>query len=121
MHLRAAWLLMQLSKNFEFESLAKYKCIERNIAEYHHEALNGNGYPQGMKGEKNPIEARIVAVADIFDALTNERPYKKAWNNEDAFGLLKRMADTILDQDCVNALINNERKIIEIQNLFRDN
>ena len=104
-------------ENFDFESMANINVL-RNIAEYHHEALNGNGYPNGIKGEQIPIEARIVAVADIFDALTNERPYKKAWSNEKAFKTLRKLADDVLDQDCVNALTSNETKILEIQNTF---
>jgi HD-GYP domain-containing protein (c-di-GMP phosphodiesterase class II) len=106
-------------ENFEFETIANINVL-RNIAEYHHEALNGNGYPHGMKGKNIPIEARIVAVADVFDALTNKRPYKKAWSNSEAFITLKKLANDVLDQDCVNALLLNQKKVTEIQGLFRD-
>ena len=59
--------------------------ILRNIAEFHHEAVNGKGYPRGLQGQDIPLEARIVAVADVFDALTSRRPYKEAWSNDAAF------------------------------------
>ncbi|MDR4515170.1 HD domain-containing phosphohydrolase [Nitrosomonas sp.] len=101
-------------------------CIEqidvlKNIAEFHHEAMNGSGYPSGKKGSEIPLEARIVAVADIFDALTSIRPYKKAWSNDEAFNLLKQLAGEKLDSDCVNALINNRVEIERIQQQFQEN
>ncbi len=94
--------------------------ILRNIAEYHHEAIDGSGYPRHLKGNEIPIEARISAVADVFDALTSSRTYKAAWSNEEAFAMLKRLADNKLDRDCVDALLNNEDKIVTIQQRFRD-
>ncbi|WMJ07705.1 HD domain-containing phosphohydrolase [Nitrosomonas sp. sh817] len=95
--------------------------ILRNIAEFHHEAVDGSGYPSGLKGDEIPIEARISAVADVFDALTSRRSYKAAWSNEQAFALLRQMSNSKLDRDCVEALINNADKVLEIQQRFRDN
>lgn len=95
--------------------------ILRNIAEYHHEAVDGSGYPNGLKGEEIPIEARISAVADVFDALTSRRSYKAPWSNEEAFAVLRQMSNSKLDWDCVEALLNNADKILEIQQRFRDN
>ena len=94
--------------------------IMRNIAEYHHEAIDGSGYPKGLKGDEIPIEARISAVADIFDALTSRRTYKAPWSNDDAFAMLRRLADTKLDRDCVDAMLKNIDKVQEIQQRFRD-
>ncbi len=94
--------------------------IMRNIAEYHHEAIDGSGYPKGLKGDEIPIEARISSVADIFDALTSHRTYKTPWSNEEAFAMLERLADTKLDRDCVEAMLNNIDKVVEIQQHFRD-
>lgn len=93
----------------------------RNIAMYHHEAINGSGYPEGKKGDEIPIEAKIVAVADVFDALTSSRSYKDAWTNEKAFEMLKKLAGNTLDHDCVSALVNNEEKIRVIQKDFKEN
>ena len=94
--------------------------ILRNIAVYHHEAIDGSGYPKGLKGDEIPIEARISSVADIFDALTSQRAYKAPWSNEEAFTKLGQLADKKLDRDCVNAMLRNKNKILEIQKLFRD-
>ncbi|MBX3618057.1 HD-GYP domain-containing protein [Nitrosomonas sp.] len=106
--------------NFGFNSIDHINIL-RNIAEFHHEAVNGSGYPSGKKGQEIPLEARIVAVADVFDALTSQRPYKEAWSNQKAFDMLKQMAGTQLDSDCVNALINNEKAIESIQQQFKEN
>jgi HD-GYP domain-containing protein (c-di-GMP phosphodiesterase class II) len=95
--------------------------ILRNIALFHHESVDGSGYPDGRMGNNIPVEARIVAVADIFDALTSRRPYKSAWSNDDAFTLLRQLAGTKLDPHCVNALIDNRDKIEEIQQQFQEN
>jgi diguanylate cyclase (GGDEF)-like protein len=65
--------------------------IERAVARWHHERWDGSGYPDGLAGEEIPISARIVAVADAFDALTTERPYKAAWSVDEAFGEIWRM------------------------------
>lgn len=94
--------------------------VLRNIAHYHHEAMNGSGYPSGLKGEAVPLEARIVAVADVFDALTSARPYKAAWSNDDAFAFLVKMAGEKFDQDCVQALIANRQEVEDIQARFQE-
>lgn len=92
----------------------------RNIAEYHHEAVDGTGYLRGLKGEAIPIEARIITVADIFDALTSRRYYKEAWTNEEAFAALQRLAGLKLDRDCVEALARNAEAVKEIQQRFKE-
>ncbi len=95
--------------------------ILRNIALFHHEAVDGSGYPEGRAGEAIPIEARIVAVADIFDALTSRRPYKPAWSNDEAFALLRKLSGTKLDSGCVEALIDSRGEVEEIQQRFQEN
>jgi len=94
--------------------------ILRNIAEYHHEAVNGTGYPNGLTGNEIPLEARIVAVADVFDALTSKRPYKEAWSNHDSFAMLQRLAGGQLDKECVEALIANKSQVEDIQREFAE-
>lgn len=95
--------------------------ILRNIAAYHHESINGKGYPLGMQGDEIPLEARIVAVADVFDALTSRRSYKEAWSNDEAFAHLEKMAGEQLDSDCVAALVANLPTILQIQQQFSEN
>jgi response regulator RpfG family c-di-GMP phosphodiesterase len=76
------------------------------IALGHHEKFDGSGYPAGAKGLEIPVFSRIVAVADVFDALTSERPYKKAWTVEKAIDFLRAGAGTHFDPECVNAFLN---------------
>ena len=110
-------MIDDLLESFGLENI-EHKNMLRNIAEFHHETVNGKGYPSGLKGNQIPIEARIVAVADVFDALTSERPYKEAWENKRAIQSLLDLAGETLDQDCVNALITNIDEVEEIQKQF---
>lgn len=91
-----------------------------NIAECHHENIDGSGYPNGLQGDNIPLEARIIAVADVFDALTSERPYKHAWSNNDAFTELIALSTWKLDRQCVDILIKNREEVEEIQAIFQD-
>lgn len=91
----------------------------RHVAESHHEMLDGSGYPGHLNGEAVPIVARIIAVADIFDALTSHRPYKEPWTNADAFDYLRRQAEHKLDKDCVEALIQAGEEVVRIQAMFK--
>jgi HD-GYP domain-containing protein (c-di-GMP phosphodiesterase class II) len=106
-------------RDFGLESFG-YLNILRNIAEHHHETMDGAGYPHGLRGDDIAIESRIVAVADIFDALTSKRPYKEAWSIDDAFQELRKLAGSKLDPDCVEALIKNRAQLEEIKDRFQD-
>ncbi len=116
---RGREIIDDIIRNFALGDLDNANIL-RNIAEYHHEAVNGTGYPDGRRGAEVPLEARIVAVADVFDALTSRRPYKEAWSNEQAFEKLQQMAGERLDQDCVTALIEQGDQIPAIQQRFRE-
>ncbi len=116
---RGREIIDDLIDNFGFGHF-DYVNVLRNIAEFHHEALDGSGYPEGKKGTHIPLEARIVAVADVFDALTSRRSYKEAWSNDDAFTLLANLGGGRLDKDCVEALINKRKEVEEIQQQFKE-
>lgn len=115
--LRGQEMITDLLTNFGLDGTAHVNML-RNIAVYHHEAFNGGGYPEGRRGEAIPLEARIVAVADVFDALTSRRPYKKAWENKRAFETLRKMAGEQLDHECVEALLSQVAEIEAIQQQF---
>jgi putative two-component system response regulator len=73
------------------------------IARHHHERWDGSGYPDGVSGEGIPLAARIVAVADVFDALVHDRPYRKAWSEEAAIELILGGSGTHFDPRVVDA------------------
>lgn len=117
---KGAAIINDLIDSFGLENF-QYKDVLRNIAAFHHETIDGSGYPRGMKGDQIPLEARIVAVADIFDALTSERPYKKAWSNAEAIAMLQKLAGESLDRDCVAALVGHMDEVEQIQRAFSEN
>lgn len=90
------------------------------IALNHHEKYDGSGYPHGVKGEEIPIEGRIVAVADVFDALTSERPYKKAWPLEDAIKFMHENSGSHFDPKCIDAFFNTWDEILDIRAQYSD-
>jgi putative two-component system response regulator len=79
--------------------------LAAEIAATHHERWDGFGYPWGLRGEAIPLSGRIVAVADVFDALTSDRPYKRAWSRQDALAYLQANAGTHFDPRCVAAFL----------------
>jgi len=88
------------------------------IALSHHEKYDGSGYPNGLKGDEISIYGRIIAVADVFDALTTERPYKKAWSVEDAVAYLQKNKGKHFDPLCVEAFLTSWEQVVEIRTRF---
>jgi two-component system, response regulator RpfG len=84
------------------------------IALRHHERFDGSGYPDGLSGTAIPVEARIVAVADVFDALISPRPYKGAWTIESALDYIVEQSGRLFDPQCVRALIDNRLRLEDI-------
>ncbi|CAK0758828.1 hypothetical protein CCP1ISM_8780001 [Azospirillaceae bacterium] len=94
--------------------------MARVIALSHHEKWDGSGYPAGLSGEMIPIEGRICAVCDVFDALTSERPYKRAWPVEDAVKFLTDNAGRHFDPHLVPLFIKILPEILAIREKYRD-
>ncbi|MFM2590170.1 HD domain-containing phosphohydrolase [Vibrio sp. TBV020] len=91
-----------------------------DVAQSHHEKWNGQGYPNGLSGEAIPLVARIAAIADVFDALTSERPYKEAWTVERTIKLLEEEKSQHFDPHLVDLFIENLPEILEIKARFKD-
>ncbi|MCS7172441.1 MAG: HD-GYP domain-containing protein [Armatimonadetes bacterium] len=72
---------------------------------HHHEWYDGRGYPADLAGERIPLSARVLAVADVYDALTSERPYRRAWTHEAAVAHIRAMAGSQFDPRCVEAFL----------------
>lgn len=89
--------------------------LARSIALSHHEKWDGSGYPNGLKGEDIPLEGRIIAIADVFDALTSVRPYKPAWTVEDALELLRRESGRHFDPRLVELFMTCLPQVLEIK------
>lgn len=101
--------------NSELLKLAKV------VAMTHHEKWDGSGYPNGLKGKAIPIEGRIVAIADVFDALTSERPYKQAWPIEKAIEYLEEQAGSHFDPELVPLFIECLPDILMAKKTYADN
>jgi len=81
------------------------------FAGYHHERWDGKGYPYGLEGTKIPLQGRIMAVADVYDALVSRRPYKKAFSHTEAVDIIKKSSGVQFDPDLVNVFLACEREI----------
>ena len=90
------------------------------IALTHHEKWDGSGYPNGLKGDKIPVLGRICAIADVFDALTTERPYKKAWDTQTAFEMIQDSSGTHFDPQLVDMFVEISARIIDIYEKYND-
>ena len=102
------------------DSLSPLLQCAAKLALAHHEKFDGSGYPQGLVGAAIPLYGRIVAVADVFDALTSERPYKKAWTLEAAVDFLNSNAGSHFDPACVAAFLAAWPQVLEIHARYRD-
>ncbi|SNU06950.1 HD domain-containing protein [Lachnospiraceae bacterium] len=99
---------------------SSYLIEAKNLAEFHHEKWNGKGYPYGLKGEEIPLSARIMAVADVFDALVSERIYKKAFPFEKAMNIIKEDAGTHFDPNVAEAFIQSADRVREVMDYFNE-
>jgi putative two-component system response regulator len=120
----AEFEIMKMHATIGYEILRTSKSplmqVAAEIAWTHHEKFDGSGYPRGLVGEDIPLFGRIVAVADVFDALTSERPYKRAWKVEEAQAFLQEWSGRHFDPRCVNVFLQDWEEVMEIKERFHD-
>lgn len=117
-------VIMRKHVDFGVEMLSNHPApllqVACSIAQNHHEKWDGSGYPHALCGDAIPVEARIVAICDVFDALTSIRPYKVAWTVENALKYLQENAGSHFDPNLVNTFVNILPKIEEIRQRYAD-
>ena len=120
----AEWEVMKTHAQIGYEILrtSKREILQAAaIVSYtHHERWDGSGYPLGLKGEDIHIFGRITAIADVFDALTSERVYKKAWSLEEVLKLFNEEKGKHFDPNLIDVFMNNLDEILEIKEKFKD-
>ncbi len=118
------WEIMKTHTTIGAELLSGHSSdlmvMARSIALTHHEKWDGSGYPNGLKGEDIPMEGRICAISDVFDALTSDRPYKKAWSIEDAIAEVYRGAGKHFDPNLIAQFKIILPEILAIKEQFAD-
>ncbi len=118
------WFIMQQHARIGADIIGEHASgllkTAKLIALYHHEKWDGSGYPHGLSGNDIPQAARIIAIADVFDALTSERPYKSAWSVEDALALIQRESGKHFDPELVPLFIECLPEVLEIKARWSD-
>lgn len=119
------WEIMKTHTSIGAEILqaqrpSELSAMASSIAIAHHEKWDGSGYPNGLAGENIPLEARIVALADVFDALTSERPYKKAWSEEDAIAEIRKLGGSHFQPMLVEAFLDVLPDMSQIREQYID-
>jgi putative nucleotidyltransferase with HDIG domain len=101
------WQKMRKHTEFAYEMLSSIRYLQPalDIPRCHHEKWDGSGYPRGLKGEEIPIAARIFAVADVWDAITSDRPYRKGWSKEEALRYIKEQSGKYFDPHIVEGFL----------------
>jgi two-component system response regulator RpfG len=110
----------QIGHDILKDSSSRFLQAAASIALNHHEKFDGTGYPSGLKGKDIPLEARIVALADVFDALTSERPYKAAWEWGKALEFIIEQKGRHFDSELVDVFVKNEAEAHAIQQQLMD-
>jgi putative nucleotidyltransferase with HDIG domain len=107
---REDWVIIKRHPQYAYDLLFPIALLHPaiDIPYCHHERWDGSGYPQGLKGERIPLAARIFAVVDVWDALTSDRPQRKAWDESQASAYLKEQAGKQFDPAVVNTFLKSE-------------
>lgn len=120
----AEWEIMKTHANIGAEIIGNHNSdllrLARTVALTHHEKWDGSGYPNGLAGENIPIEGRIVAIADVFDALTSERPYKSAWHPDDAVQYMQAQSGISFDPRLLEIFLSLLPEVERIRHEFSD-
>lgn len=114
---KGAVIVEKILRNSEDKA---FKKIAINIAHYHHEKWDGTGYPCGLKGEEIPFEARVMALADVFDALVSKRVYKESMSYDQAFEIIEESCGTHFDPHLCKDFLNCRKKIEELYDSYTD-
>lgn len=94
----------------------EFRQIAYEVARHHHEKYNGKGYPDGLEGERIPLHARIMAVADVFDAVSQRRCYRDAMPVEECFGIIEKGSGSDFDPKIVKIFLEAKEEIIDLMN-----
>lgn len=100
-----SYLFTKVLTKIDSKQTPAEKEIVKNVILYHHERWDGAGYPHGLKGEEIPLESRMITIIDVYDALTSERSYKKAWTSEKALAYIAKESGTMFDPTLVAQFI----------------
>lgn len=114
---KGAVIVAKILKNVDDE---QFKKVAINVAHYHHERWDGTGYPEGIMGVEIPFEARVMALADVFDALVSKRVYKEAFSYEKAFSIIEEGAGTQFDPVLCKAFLECRAAFEQLYNKYED-
>ncbi len=118
------WLIMKRHPEIGATIIGQHSSpllrLARSIALVHHEKWDGTGYPRAIKEKEIPLAGRIISIVDVFDALTTERPYKKAWSIDDAVAFLKKESGTSFDSELVNAFISILPDVLDVKSNYKE-
>jgi len=112
-------MIAQIIDDFDFGSLHHIEIL-KNVIGSHHERWDGEGYPEGLKGAEIPLEGRIMAVADVFDALSSSRVYRDAYTLEETFEYILKNSGIMFDPKCVDAFLKQKERVVTIHKHFKE-